>query len=432
MQRDDQYEDGPVSVLEDMIDGGLTPGEVGVVMARPGVGKTAFLVQIGIDSALRDHKVLHVAVDQDVDHIRSWYDTLFDDLAAATDLSDRVEARVRLERNRMIQSYTADLLTVGKLSGVLSILEEHADFRPELLVIDGFPWTTATPATLLAWAELASARGAALWTSSRITDPDEGRSPEGIPAPVGPLAEGVRAVLFLRPGKNHVDLRVLKGHGGAGPHSTPLTLHPDTMRLVDHRETGSYSPVVRKRSEYTIYSGAAPGAEATFGEFAQRYGLAEVNYTYEGHTPARERGLTPLSERKLRQGDVSLSYVAKRMNRTFTTSPTFRRVLQCIWHQVNQAQQVIVVGLIKDDGTVKGGTGWGAELARVWSKPLWVFDQEKEQWFRWNVLEEKWVPSRTPRLIATNVAGTGTRFLTDAGREAIASVFATSFGESEE
>jgi hypothetical protein len=78
---------------------------------------------------------------------------------------------------------------------------------------------------------------------------------------------------------------------------------------------------------------------------------------------------------------------------------------------------------------VKGGTGWGAELARVWNKPLWVFDQDKEQWFRWNSLEEKWVPSRTPRLIAANFAGTGTRFLTDAGRAAIVDVFSTTFGD---
>jgi hypothetical protein len=51
---------------------------------------------------------------------------------------------------------------------------------------------------------------------------------------------------------------------------------------------------------------------------------------------------------------------------------------------VNAASQVFVVAPSMDDGTVRGGTGWGAELARLWKKPLFVFDQQKHGWFRWN------------------------------------------------
>ena len=38
----------PIRILERCCRGGLRPGELGVVMARAGVGKTAFLVQIGL------------------------------------------------------------------------------------------------------------------------------------------------------------------------------------------------------------------------------------------------------------------------------------------------------------------------------------------------------------------------------------------------
>ena len=30
------------------------------------------------------------------------------------------------------------------------------------------------------------------------------------------------------------------------------------------------------------------------------------------------------------------------------------------------------------DDTVKGGTGWGAEFAKLCNKPLFVFDQDKD------------------------------------------------------
>ena len=58
-------------------------------------------------------------------------------------------------------------------------------------------------------------------------------------------------------------------------------------------------------------------------------------------------------------------------------------MLQSIWHQVNNGQEIFVVGKILDDDTVKGGTGWGAEFAKLCNKPLFVFDQERDGWFRW-------------------------------------------------
>jgi hypothetical protein len=65
------------------------------------------------------------------------------------------------------------------------------------------------------------------------------------------------------------------------------------------------------------------------------------------------------------------------MNRTFTDTPLFRKVLQSIWHQVNNGQEIYVVGQILEDGTVKGGTGWGAEFMKLCNKPLYVFDRKK-------------------------------------------------------
>ena len=89
-----------------------------------------------------------------------------------------------------------------------------------------------------------------------------------------------------------------------------------------------------------------------------------------------------LTRAELQQGDVSLAYVSRLMHRTFRDTPLFRKVLQCVWHQVNH-RQMYVVGQILEDGTVKGGTGWGAEFAKLCNKPLFVFAQDQEHWFHW-------------------------------------------------
>ncbi|HMM38381.1 MAG TPA: hypothetical protein PKB11_06445 [Desulfovibrio sp.] len=177
--------------------------------------------------------------------------------------------------------------------------------------------------------------------------------------------------------------------------------------------------------ECILYSGGAGGAEAEFGAQAERYGLQEVHFSFEGHQPARARGLRVLTSEELALKDVSLGYVSKLMNRTFSSAPKFRAVLQSICWQVSSGHEVFVVGSILPDGTVKGGTGWGAEYSKICNKPLYVFDQERKNWFQW--VETEWRAAVDPIIGHHHFTGTGTRFLTDEGREAIAGLFARSF-----
>jgi hypothetical protein len=181
-----------------------------------------------------------------------------------------------------------------------------------------------------------------------------------------------------------------------------------------------------KPEECTLYSGAAGGAEAEFGAAAERHGIDEVNFTFEGHNDARQRGIRVLTHAELRRGDVSLGYVSKLMHRRFPDTPLFKKVLQSIWHQVNCGQEIYVVGKILPDDTVKGGTGWGAEFAKLCNKPLFVFDQDKNGWFRWS--GERFEPAGEPVITHTEFTGTGTRFLQENGRAAIAKLFQRSFG----
>jgi hypothetical protein len=174
-----------------------------------------------------------------------------------------------------------------------------------------------------------------------------------------------------------------------------------------------------------LFSGAANGAEAAFGEAAERHGVEEVNFTFDGHKDARTRGIRVLNHTELKQGDVSLAYVSKLMNRTFSDTPFVRKVLQSIWHQVNNGQEVYVIGHILPDGTVKGGTGWGAEFAKLCNKPLFVFDQDDDQWHQWS--GDSWKTAAPPTITHQNFAGTGTRILKPNGIKAINALFDRSF-----
>ena len=169
-----------------------------------------------------------------------------------------------------------------------------------------------------------------------------------------------------------------------------------------------------KKTDFILFSGGAPGAEAEFGACAERHGIEEVNFTFDGHTEARRRGVRVLNHEELQAGDVSLAYVSRLMHRRYTDSPTIRKVLQSLWYQVNNGQEIYVVGAILEDGTVRGGTGWGAEFAKLCNKPLFVFDQDKDGWFEWT--GEAWVSrEETPVISHPHFTGTGTRAIHENG-----------------
>ena len=178
-------------------------------------------------------------------------------------------------------------------------------------------------------------------------------------------------------------------------------------------------------NDFILYSGGAKGAEAFFGQLAEKHGLDEVNYSFEGHAIERTRGVRYLTGDELARKDVSITYVSNIMNRTYSRAPIFRKVLQTVCWQVSSGMEIFVVGEILGDKTVKGGTGWGAEYAKICNKPLFVFDQVRDSWFMW--VEGDWKDVQAPVISRKHFTGTGTRFLEAAGKKALEDLFSRSF-----
>ncbi len=182
-------------------------------------------------------------------------------------------------------------------------------------------------------------------------------------------------------------------------------------------------------SKITLYSGGHKGTEAEFGRLAEAWNLQEVNISFEGHKAERTRGVRLLDREELRKGDVSMEIVSKRMNRTYSRTDKIRSVIQSIFHMVNKGYHVIAVGWIQADDTVKGGTGWGVELAKLFNRPLSVYDQDRKGWFSWE--NNQWVES-TPVIDSETFAGTGTRYLSDDGQQALKDLYVRSFGPAKQ
>lgn len=436
MDRSEINERSPLRVFERSTRGGLGRGNVGVVAARPGVGKTPFLVQLALDELMRGRRVLHVSHEHAVDHVRSYYDELFHDLAEAARLPSPELVRLDIERHRQIYSLLASAkagppsmrggqTSVSRILETVQFARDVAAFEPDVVIIDGFDMANAAEEAMRSLAQLARGRSIELWVAAGIA---EGAPASGLPASLAPLEAHVAVVLVLEAERDQVRLRLAKEHDT--PREALVDLHlaldPHSMQILDTLPKRSSRPLDPRR--FRLLSGGAKGAEAEFGACAEKWGMTEVNYSFEGHRLLeRRRGVVVLADDDLKKGDFSLVYASKRLGRVLSEIPLVRSVLQSIWHQINGAGQVFCIGSVQDDSTVRGGTGWGVELARLWKKPVYVFDQAKKGWYRWS--GTAWEMASPPVISRENFAGIGTQDLTDDGRKAIYELFYRSFGD---
>jgi hypothetical protein len=224
-------ERNPLRLFEHSIHGGLGPGNIGVVVARHGIGKTAFLVGIALDDAIRGRKVLHVSLDKTVDHVRKFYDEIFMDLAHSASLEDLASARLEMERHRMIHTYAGGTFTTDKLRHSIQFLKEVAHFEPTCLILQGFAFEKASLADIEALRQLAAKFNVELWMSA-LTHRGAAADERGIPEPVAKLAPAIAVIVQMTDDDGTVKLSLLKDHDNPNVAKLSLALDPSTMLLV--------------------------------------------------------------------------------------------------------------------------------------------------------------------------------------------------------
>ena len=79
-----------------------------------------------------------------------------------------------------------------------------------------------------------------------------------------------------------------------------------------------------KKSDVILFSGGRLAPRPEFGACAERHGIEEVNFTFDGHKASRRRGVRVLNHEELQAGDVSLG-VSRLMHRRYTDSPPIRK-----------------------------------------------------------------------------------------------------------
>lgn len=224
-------ERSPLRVFENSIHGGLGKGNLGVVMSRAGVGKTACLIGIALDDLMRGRKVLHIAFGDSVEHVREFYNEIFEDLRKTTHMDDAAETHLTVEQSRMIHTYKGTEFSAGKLEKDTLFYKDHANFQPEVVVVDCFDFENASETDLTALKDYAKNHNVELWLTA-VTHRDQAiTSNHGIPNPVARFEAWISVIVVLEPADSKVTLRLLKDHDNKNLEDLHLQLDPRTLLL---------------------------------------------------------------------------------------------------------------------------------------------------------------------------------------------------------
>lgn len=227
MLKNDLFVRNPLRLLGGATEEILPDSGFGAVLARAGVGKTSFIVQLAMNSMLQGRKVLHISLGDPVEKVTLWYAEVFRNIAAEYQIPQPESLWEELLPHRFIMTFRVDRFTVPKLEERLSDLTEQAIFKPDVMIVDDLPFEGQVAGNLEAIKPLAQNFGFRAWFTVR-THRHESPNPDGVPIQLAPVAHLFDAAVQLQPEGDEIQVHLIKG-GKPGDKVPSLRLEPATM-----------------------------------------------------------------------------------------------------------------------------------------------------------------------------------------------------------
>jgi len=190
----------------------------------------------------------------------------------------------------------------------------------------------------------------------------------------------------------------------------------------------------------TCHSGGATGADFFFFEtIGSKYGVKTKAYSYKTKYHTTENKVE-ISDTDYEEGVKEITKANRVLSRYGIHK--FMNLLARNWSQVKYSDEVFAIGIIVEPGkkgskgfynksefqVVDGGTGYAVQMAINNGKFVYVFDQDKDKWFRWSYTSLKFIEVTKPMKISyENFAGIGTREIKPNGIRAIEEIYKLTF-----
>jgi hypothetical protein len=219
----------PLHVMAYGNDDILSTGQFGAVLARAGVGKTAFLVQLSLNALLRGKNVLHISLEDPVNKVSLWYKEVFNLIADQYKVDQINQLWESVLPHRFIMTFRVEGFSVPKLQERLADLMEQNIFSPQMIIVDGLPFDESVHQPLAEFKDLVDSHQMHAWFTIR-THRHEEPGPDGRPLQLEKISDLFEVAIQLLPVGKEIHVKAVKG-GESFAENLDLRLDPSTMLL---------------------------------------------------------------------------------------------------------------------------------------------------------------------------------------------------------
>lgn len=226
MLKSEMIAKNPLRAFDQHREGGLKPGQAGLIAARAGTGKTALLTHIALDNLFRGSTILHVSIGETVSHVQAWYEEIFRDLALGYDLEQSRRVWDEIIPNRLILTFRAETFSVKILEERLNDLMAQDIFKPRVIVLDGLDLLKDNSEALTELKSYVRELGLKAWVAARSH-----REQGDIAGMLDPIAEHFEVILGIEPKGDALELTAFK-NPNEDVKKLSVSLDPKTLLLV--------------------------------------------------------------------------------------------------------------------------------------------------------------------------------------------------------
>lgn len=223
----------PFKILEKSSRKRLGAGNLGVLIARAGVGKTACLIHIAFDKIFRHKKLVHISLKESAEKVRAYYNVMCSEMVKALKIPDETETALLIDQNRMILAYRNQSFDLNRLRVNLQNLEENMGFKADTIIVDGLDFEKIERGLLEGFKKMAADLDVEIWFSAlshrHITQVNE----RGIPYPCHHVDDLFSLILQLLPEPSGVFLKMLKDHDSPVITDAHVQLDPNTFLALE-------------------------------------------------------------------------------------------------------------------------------------------------------------------------------------------------------
>ena len=220
----------PVRIFEKSIHGGLKAGEIGIIAAPSGIGKTSVLVQIAMDKLLQGEKVIHVSFSQHTDYVMSWYEDIFSEFTSKKNLDHAKVVKDDLVKNRVLLTFNQNGISGEQILKSLRALIVEGGFGAASIIVDGFDFSLTNRERMEAVKNAAHELGISFWYSCNVTENEFGN--QNIPLVIKDYLDLFDVVIVLEPKADHIELTASKDREVLDMEHLAVKLDPKTLLIL--------------------------------------------------------------------------------------------------------------------------------------------------------------------------------------------------------